>query len=452
MNWTGRTIAARILLLTLVIFVLTLIIIPGLAPARAQTSNADATKATGIAPAPPFDVQAAVDAYLASVPADQRARSDAYFEGGYWLLLWDFLSTTVVMWIMLRFRWSARMRDVAERLSRFRPLQSVIYWAQFVAVVAAITFPLTVYEGYFREHKYGLSNQNFGQWMRDQMIGLALVVALGAILIVILFGLARRLGKNWWVWGSAVSLIFVAFVGMIAPVFIFPLFNRFTKLEDPRVRDPILSLARANGIPASDVYVYDASRQSDRVSANVSGFASTTRISLNDNLLRRCSLAGIESTMGHEMGHYVLNHEFKSLVLNGVVLVFMFAFLNWGLNTALARWGESWGIRGTTDLAVLPLAALLLTVFSFVLTPVNNTITRTMEYEADMYGINASQQPDGEAEVDLMLGEYRKLDPGPIEEFVFFDHPSGRTRITAAMRWKAEHLPGAPLGAEAAKR
>jgi STE24 endopeptidase len=105
-----------------------------------------------------------------------------------------------------------------------------------------------------------------------------------------------------------------------------------------------------------------------------------------------------------------------------------------------------WGIRDMNDVAVLPLAALLFTTFSFVLTPVDNTITRTMEYEADMYGINASQQPDGEAEVDLMLGEYRKLDPGPVEEFLFFDHPSGRTRITAAMRWKAEHLPGAPLG------
>jgi STE24 endopeptidase len=124
----------------------------------------------------------------------------------------------------------------------------------------------------------------------------------------------------------------------------------------------------------------------------------------------------------------------------------MFALLNWGLNAGSARWGESWGIRGITDVAVLPLAVLLLATLSFLLTPVNNTITRAMEYEADMYGINASQQPDGEAEVDLMLGEYRKLDPGPIEEFIFFDHPSGRTRITAAMRWKAEHLPGAPVG------
>ena len=109
---------------------------------------------------------------------------------------------------------------------------------QFAVMVAVITFPLTVYEGYFREHKYGLSNQNFGQWMRDQMIGLALVVVLGAVLVVILFGLVRRLGKSWWVWGSAVSLIFVAFVGMIAPVFIFPLFNKFTKLEDPALQGP----------------------------------------------------------------------------------------------------------------------------------------------------------------------------------------------------------------------
>ena len=82
---------------------------------------------------------------------------------------------------------------------------------------------------------------------------------------------------------------------------------------------------------------------------------------------------------------------------------------------------------------------ILFSLFFFVTTPVNNTITRTMEYEADIFGLNAAMQPDGEANVDLMLGEYRKLDPGPIEEFLFFDHPSGRTRITAAMRWKAEH-------------
>jgi STE24 endopeptidase len=275
--------------------------------------------------------------------------------------------------------------------------------------------------------------------MRDQLVGLAVGVILGAILIVPLFGLVRRLGTSWWVWGATLALLFLALVSLIAPVYIAPLFNQYKKLEDPRIKDPILSMARANGIAATDVYEFDASRQSNRVSANVSGFGNTLRISLNDNLLNRCTLPEIETTMGHEMGHYVLNHAYKGLVMIGVVIVIGFAFLHGGTNYALARWGTQWDIRGITDVAVLPLALMVLSLYFFCMTPVTNTITRTMEYEADMYGLNAARQPDGEANVDLMLGEYRKLDPGRLEEFIFFDHPSGRTRITAAMRWKAEH-------------
>jgi STE24 endopeptidase len=373
------------------------------------------------------------------MPPAQRARSDAYFEGGYWLILWDFLLTIFIMGLLLRFRWSARMRNLAERITRFRPLQTALYWIQFVIVASLLNFPLTVYEGYFREHKYGLLNQTFGPWMRDQLVGLAVGVILGAILIVPLFGLVRRLGTSWWVWGATLALLFLALVSLIAPVYIAPLFNQYKKLEDPRVKDPILSMARANGIPATDVYEFDASKQSNRVSANVSGFGNTLRISLNDNLLNRCTLPEIETTMGHEMGHYVLNHAYKGLVMIGVVIVIGFAFLHGGTNYALARWGTQWDIRGITDVAVLPLALMVFSLYFFCMTPVTNTITRTMEYEADMYGLNAARQPDGEANVDLMLGEYRKLDPGRLEEFIFFDHPSGRTRITAAMRWKAEH-------------
>jgi STE24 endopeptidase len=389
--------------------------------------------------AQPFDVNPAVNAYLAKMPPAQRARSDAYFEGGYWLILWDFLLTIFIMGLLLRFRWSARMRNLAERITRFRPLQTALYWIQFVIVASLLNFPLTVYEGYFREHKYGLLNQTFGPWMRDQLVGLAVGVILGAILIVPLFGLVRRLGTSWWVWGATLALLFLALVSLIAPVYIAPLFNQYKKLEDPRIQDPILSMARANGIPATDIYEFDASKQSNRVSANVSGFGNTLRISLNDNLLNRCTLPEIETTMGHEMGHYVLNHAYKGLVMIGVVIVIGFAFLHGGTNYALARWGTQWDIRGITDVAVLPLALMVFSLYFFCMTPVTNTITRTMEYEADMYGLNAARQPDGEANVDLMLGEYRKLDPGRLEEFIFFDHPSGRTRITAAMRWKAEH-------------
>jgi STE24 endopeptidase len=401
---------------------------------RSASSPAHAAAAT-----PALDVNAAVETYLAKMPPAKRARSNAYFEGGYWMILWDFLYTVAVMWLLLHFRWSARMRILSERITRFRSLQDALYWIQFIIVASVLTYPLTLYEGYFREHKYELLNQTFGAWTRDQFVGLAVGVILGAILVVPLFWLVRRLGKNWWVWGAVLTIVFVAFVSLIAPVYIAPLFNKYKKLEDARIKDPILSMARANGIPATDIYEFDASQQSNRVSANVSGFASTLRISLNDNLLNRCTLPEIETTMGHEMGHYVLNHAYKGLVMIGVVIVVAFGFLNWGINFSLARWGGQWEIRAITDVAVLPLAVIVFSLFFFVTTPVGNTITRTMEFEADMYGLNAARQPDGEANVDMLLGEYRKLDPSPVEEFIFFDHPSGRTRITAAMRWKAEH-------------
>jgi STE24 endopeptidase len=422
-----------VLLATLLLFS---VFAAGQKDAPVAPSLADANQA-GVAQA--LDVKESVKAYLSKMPPAQRARSDAYFEGGYWLLLWDFLSTVIVMSLLLRFRWSARMRNLAEHLTRLRPLQTALYWIQFIVVVSLVTFPLSVYEGYFREHKYGLLNQTFGPWLRDQIVMLMVSVVLGAILVVPLFELLRRLGKSWWVWGAALTIVFAAFVLLIAPVYIFPLFNKYTALTDLRIKDPILSMARANGIPATDVYEFDASRQSNRVSANVSGFAGTSRISLNDNLLKRCTLPEIETTMGHEMGHYVLNHAYKGLVMIGVLIVMGFAFLNWGINFSLERWGEKWDLRGISDVAVLPLAVIVLSLYFFLLTPVTNTISRTMEFEADMYGLNAAQQPDGEANVDMLLGEYRKLEPGPVEEFIFFDHPSGRTRITAAMRWKAEH-------------
>ncbi len=176
------------------------------------------------------------------------------------------------------------------------------------------------------------------------------------------------------------------------------------------------------------------------MSANVSGFANTMRITLNDNLLRRGSPEEIQAVMGHEMGHYVMNHIYKGIMFFSIVIVLAFVYLRWGLGWALRHWGEKWQIRGVGDTAVLPLVVLLFSMFIFVFTPILNTFTRTLEYEADMYGLNTSRQPDGFAQAAIHLGEYRKMSPGPIEEWIFFDHPSGRNRIYAAMRWKAENL------------
>ena len=387
-----------------------------------------------------FDATAATNAYLAQIPADKTTRSDAYFEGGYWLILWDFLYGVVVALLLLNLRWSARMRDLAERVTRFKPVHTFVYWLQYFVLTTVLVFPLTVYEDYFREHKYGLATQTFGPWMGDQMKNLAVNLVLGGLLAMLLFGVVRRLPSTWWIWGSVVSILFLIFTVLIAPVYIIPIFNKVTRLDDPKIVVPILSMARANGISAKDVYEIDASRQTTRMSANVSGFANTMRITLNDNLLRRGSTEEIQAVMGHEMGHYVMNHIYKSIMFLSIVTVLAFVYLHWGLNWALQRWGEKWQIRSVGDTAVLPLVVLLFSIFGFVITPIMNTSTRTQEYEADMYGLNTSRQPDGFAQAAIHLGEYRKMNPSPVEEWIFFDHPSGRSRIYAAMRWKAENL------------
>ncbi len=414
-----------------------------------------ALSAAAVAQAPPaspaggaarFDAQAATDAYMATLSPEKRARSDAYFEGGYWLTLWDLLYGLGVAWILLGTRLSARMRDLAERLTRFRPLQTFLYALQYILATALLSLPLGIYEGFFREHQYGMSNQTFAAWGGEWLKGLGLGLVLGGLALTALYGVLRKAPRTWWLWGALVSLLFLVVGIALGPVYIEPIFNKYTELRDPALRDPILSLARANGIPAEHVYVVDASKQTKRVSANVAGLFGTTRIALNDNLLNRTSPAGVKAVMGHEMGHYVLNHVSKSILFFGVVLVAGFAFLRWAFDRAAARWGETWGLRGVSDPAGLPLLAALFSLYFFVLTPLINTHIRTGESEADIFGLNAAREPDGMAEVALQLSEYRKLDPGPVEEWIFFDHPSGRNRISMAMRWKAEHLGDLPPG------
>jgi STE24 endopeptidase len=387
-----------------------------------------------------FDPVAATEAWLATLPPEARARSDAYFEGGYWLQLWGFLYGLGVAWVLLGTGLSARMRNLAERVTRIRFIHGFVYGAEYVVATTILAFPLTLYQGYFREHKYGLSNLTLDGWLGEEGKGLLVGLVLGSVAIAALAAFLRAAPRTWWIWGTVFASAFLIVIVIVAPIWIEPIFNTMTELKNPVVRDPILSLARSNGIPAHDVYMQDLSKQTKRVSAHVTGFAGTMRIELSDNLLRRTSLGGIEAVMGHEMGHYVLNHVYKSILTFGVILFLGFAFLRWAFATSLRRWGPRWGLNGAADLAALPLLFVLFSTYFFLLTPVVNTVIRTDEAEADIFGLNTSRQPDGMAEAALQLGEYRKLHPGPIEEFIFFDHPSGYNRILMAMRWKAEHL------------
>ena len=309
-----------------------------------------------------------------------------------------------------------------------------------IIVIAVATFPLTLYEGFFREKSYGLMNQTFLAWFLDELTGLGLLLIAGLFLLTIGYAIIRRAPRTWWVWGALVTIVFAAFVTMIAPVVIAPLFNRYTPLPESPLKTDILKLARSEGIPADNVYLVDASRQSDRISANVSGFMGTTRVSLNDNLLHKGTHDEVLAVLGHEMGHYVLNHALWGLILSGLVIVLTFGFLQGAYGGLASLFGGIWDIRTVDDPAGFPLLIALFTAFGLVMTPVNNWITRSAEIQADMFGINAVRKPDAFSTVVLKLANYRKLDPGPWEELIFYDHPSGHTRIWEMMRWKAEHL------------
>src|SRR5881398_994899 len=410
--------------------------------ARAQQAPAPPPTARISAENPSaFDPGAATQAWLDTVPADKRTKSDAYFEGGYWLILWNFLLVAAISLFLLASRTSARLRDFAERAARFKPLQVTLYAVPYLLLMYVLSFPLNLYEHFYREHQYGLATQTFVPWFREQTIALGLTLIIGTVLLIVLYAVFRRAPRTWWIWGTGVAVIFLCAATFIAPVYIEPLFNTYKPLSNPQIREPILAMARANEIPVKQVFEVDASRQTTRVSANVSGFLGTTRIALNDNLLKQCTLPEIRMVMAHEMGHYVLNHGAKLLTDFGIFILIGFAVARVLFDAAVRRWGDKWGVRGIADQAGLPLLALIFSTLFFVATPLLNTATRITEREADAFGINTSREPNGMAKVALKLGAYRKLAPTPLEEFIFFDHPSGRARIRMAMDWKAAHLP-----------
>lgn len=395
-----------------------------------------------IAVAQTLSPEVMTDNYLATLGDEARAKSDNYFEGGYWLQLWNFILAMVIAWGLMRSGLSVKMRNWSENKVKSPWLSVPLYIAPYVLLTTLFTLPLTIYQSYFREQQYGLLNQSFGPWFAEQMISMAISVIMMMFLFTVIYAVIRRTKQWWWVWGTLITSSFMAFILMVAPVFISPLFNTYTPMEEGPLKVEILNMAKANGVPTDNVWVYDASKQTDKISANVSGLFGTMRISLNDNLLNRSTPEEIKAVMGHELGHYVLGHGPEMLVNFSLVLLLAMLFVQGGFAWVQQRWGQQWGVRDLADPAGLPVIFAVITVYFFLATPATNSIVRTGETEADSFAVNASQEPDGLATALLKLTEYRKADPGPWEEIVFFDHPGTRNRILSAMRYKAVYQSG----------
>ena len=388
-----------------------------------------------------FDPAAATDTYLKTIPAAARAKSDAYFEGGYWLILWNALYGIAVSLLLLATGVSARMRDAVFTITRRRFPAIALYAVMYTLFTALLTFPLAFYQGFVREHAYNLSNQDFSAWLHDGLIGLVISIVSAALAVPTIYAVIRAAPRLWWLWCAGVVAGFLIVFTLAGPVFIEPLFNHFKSLPPGPIRDQILSMARSDGVPAHDVLQFDNSRQTNRISAHVSGLFGTTQISLNDNLLKQCTPDEVLAVLGHEMGHYVMNHVFAFLLCVTAIIAAGFAAAQRLFAVIAHRFGARWRLQGVGDPAGLPLLTAIFTAYLFLLTPVLNSLIRMEESQADIFGLNLARRPDAFATVALKLSTYRKLDPSWLEEIVFFDHPSGHTRILTAMRWKAEQLP-----------
>lgn len=387
-----------------------------------------------------FDAESATRAYLDTLQGEALEKSNAYFEGGYWLLLWGTLVAVIADGVFLRFRWSAKIRDFADRLTSKQWLQPAVYVIPYVLISSVITFPWMVYTQYFREKEFGLMNLGFADWFVEQLIGLAIGVVMAAVFVMIFFAVIRRFPKSWWVLGTVVMSVFMLVVITIAPVFIAPLFNDYKEMEGGDLRDQIVAMAVEKNVPADNIYVFDQSKQHDRISANVSGFANTMRISLNDNLLLRSTPAEVKSVMGHELGHYVLGHVWRLVIVFSLIFGVGFFILAKLIPNLIDKHGDRWGIKSISDPAVIPLFGIIFSVYFLLMTPVTNSLIRINEIEADAFGLESAKEPDGFASIAMKLSEYRKIEPGPLEEILFFDHPSGATRVRMAMEWKAANL------------
>ncbi|WP_295639318.1 M48 family metallopeptidase [Novosphingobium sp.] len=396
-------------------------------------------------PVAPFDVTEATRAYLDTLQGAARAKSNAYFEGGYWLILWGALVSIMIDGAILRFGLSARFRDMGERVFKAKAGVTWITALLYTLVSFVITLPWSIYTGFVREKQYGLMNQTFGAWAGDQAKGLAIALVLVPLIVMAIYAVIRRSPKHWWIYGTGVVAVFMTIGAIIAPVYLAPLFNTYKELPASPARTRIVEMAKANNIPADHIYLFDASRQTKRISANVSGLGPTIRISVNDNLINRTTLPETAAVVGHEMGHYVLGHARRGLLY----LVLLAAAALWIVSRVapalIKRHGERWGVRNLADPASLPVLSILLAIMGLVATPITNTITRTAESDADAFGLNAAREPDGFALAAMQLSEYRKIQPDPLEEMVFYDHPSGATRVRMSMQWKKDHVPNAVM-------
>jgi len=336
--------------------------------------------------------------------------------------------------LLLATGFSAKMRDLAQRLVRRKFVAAMLYLLFFAVAIAILDFPLTYYADFHVPHQFDLSNQSFPSWLWDQVKAFAVTMLILAPLgALALRGISRI--KRWWLvlWLASIPISLVLVV--IAPVFLDPIFNKFTKLQDPVLEKALLDEASRAGIEGSRVFQVDKSKQTKTMNAYVTGLGPTKRIVIWDTLLAKLDRDEVLAVMAHEMGHYVLNHVWKGLAFGTIVSLIVFWSGQRFYERGLARWGAKWQLREPGDPASVPWLLIIAALIGFFLTPITSAFSRHIEHEADRFSLELTHLNEPMARSFKKFAEDSKYNPEPSRfiELWHYSHPSTNERIRFAL-------------------
>ena len=385
-----------------------------------------------------FDPNAATARYIDSLGPAALHKAHDYTVGKEWLMLWGLVVAALVTWLIVR---SGILDRIEQRIApRRRNLRAFVVSFVFFIVSALITLPWTLYESWWRERSYGRTSQPLGDFLFQSGLAVLLSALLTAVFMIGVYWLMRRAGRSWWLWSAGLTAVALAFLMLLAPVLIEPMFNKYEPVPPGPVRDAVVEMAGRAGIPPDKIYMFNGSRQSNNFTANAGGVGSTARVAISDVAFKNASLDEVRAVTGHEIGHYVLKHTWYGVLIFSVLALILF----WLADKLYARFARWFGTTAVlSDPRGIPVLVFLVSFLGLLASPLFNTFSRTIESQADLYSLRTENRPDALSSALVKTAEYRYPRPGRIEEIIFYDHPSVERRVRRAMEWKAAH-PGPP--------
>ncbi len=374
-------------------------------------------------PAPPLPSELVGD-------GDWLARAERLSQYRRVLSLVSLALTPLALWLFIRLGWSTALRDWLATRGITNPwLLVAAFTIILVTAATLLTLPLG-YIGLALRRAYDLSNESTSAWLIRQ--GKALGVSLVTTLIVAqgLYWLLRTLPSWWWVPAAAGFALLTIALTYLQPYVITPIFFTQRPLADESLRADIIALGERSGVPISEVYVIDASRQGNEGNAYFTGVGGATRVVLYDTLLRDYERDELLTILAHELGHWHYHHIWQGIALTAIGAPIGLLIVH----LLLQRLLPAWGIRDPADIASLPLILLIVTLGSYLLLPAQNAISRHWERQADRFAIAATGDPAAFQRTFARLARQNLADPTPprLIEGVFGTHPAIGRRVADA--------------------